>query len=32
MSRLTYAAFLCIFVGAVVGRYLFYASHVRIGL
>jgi anaerobic dimethyl sulfoxide reductase subunit C (anchor subunit) len=32
MSRLTYAAFLCIFVGAIVGRYLFYASHVRIGL
>jgi anaerobic dimethyl sulfoxide reductase subunit C (anchor subunit) len=32
MSRLAYAAFLCIFVGAVVGRYLFYASHVRIGV
>jgi len=32
MSRLTYAAFLCVFVGAIVGRYLFYASHIRIGL
>jgi len=32
MSRLAYAAFICIFVGAVVGRYLFYASHVRIGV
>jgi anaerobic dimethyl sulfoxide reductase subunit C (anchor subunit) len=32
MSRLAYAAFLCIFIGAVVGRYLFYATRVRVGV
>lgn len=32
IGRLAYGAFLFVLVGAVIGRYLFYASHVRIGV
>lgn len=32
IGRLAYGAFLFVLVGAVIGRYLFYASHVRLGV
>jgi len=32
IGRLAYGAFLFVLVGAVIGRYLFYASHVKIGV
>jgi anaerobic dimethyl sulfoxide reductase subunit C (anchor subunit) len=32
MGNLTYGAFVLVLVGEVMGRFLFYASHVRLGL
>jgi len=32
MGNLTYVAFALVFVAEVIGRYIFYAAHVKIGL